>query len=126
VFNPWRYASKRLDPELNLIYFGKRYYDPELIRWITVDPAGFVDGINLYQYVFNNSFRYRDPDGQFIIALPFLAKMVAIAAVSVYMAYEVEHQHKHSNSAFARSFNSAVHQIVQGIGGVSQYLAKKN
>ncbi|MBI5346976.1 MAG: RHS repeat-associated core domain-containing protein [Chlamydiae bacterium] len=121
-FNPWRFASKRFDPELGLIYFGKRYYDPLLGRWLTTDPAGFVDGANLYQYVFNNPFRYRDPDGQFIIVLPLLAltwKVVAVAAVTAYVAYELEHQH--SNSAFARSFNSAVHQVVQNIGGISQY-----
>ncbi len=128
LFNPWRFASKRLDPELGLIYFGKRYYDPLLGRWLTTDPAGFIDSSNLYQYVFNNPFRYKDPDGQFIIALPLLAltwKVVAVAVVTAYVAYELEHQHQHSNSAFARSFNSAVHQVVQNIGGVSQYTANQ-
>ncbi|MBX9744440.1 MAG: RHS repeat-associated core domain-containing protein, partial [Chlamydiales bacterium] len=124
LFNPWRFASKRVDPELGFIYFGKRYYDPLLGRWLTTDPAGFLDSANPYQYVFNNPFRYRDPDGQFIIAVPLLAltwKVVALAAVTAYVAYEIEHQHHRSNSAFARSFNSALHQVVQNIGGVSQY-----
>ncbi len=72
-FNPWRFVSKRFDPELNLIYFGKRYYDPALARWLTTDPAGFVDSINLYQYVLNNPFRYCDPDGQFLqLAVPLV------------------------------------------------------
>lgn len=35
------------------------------------------------------------------------------------IAYEIEHQR--SNSAFAKSFNSAVHQVVHNIVGVSQY-----
>ena len=64
--NPWRYAAKRFDPELNLIYFGKRYYDPELARWLTTDPAGFQDSINLYQYAFNNPYCYYDPNGEFL------------------------------------------------------------
>ncbi len=63
-FNPWRFAAKRFDPELGLIYFGKRYYDPRLGRWLTTDPAGFVDSFNLYQYVLNNPFRYYDPRGE--------------------------------------------------------------
>ncbi len=63
AFNPWRFASKRFDPELGLIYFGKRYYDPEFARWLTTDPAGFIDSVNLYQYVLNNPFRYCDPRG---------------------------------------------------------------
>lgn len=32
-------------------------------RWLTTDPAGFVDSLNLYQYVLNNPFRYCDPRG---------------------------------------------------------------
>lgn len=72
LFNPWRYASKRLDPETQLIYFGKRYYDTELCRWITTDPAGFIDGMNLYSYVKNNPFRYIDPDGRFAFAIPLI------------------------------------------------------
>ena len=63
-FNPWRFASKRFDPELGLIYFGKRYYDPEFARWLTPDPAGFIDSVNLYQYVLNNPFKYVDPRGE--------------------------------------------------------------
>lgn len=72
VFNPWLYAAKRFDPELNLVYFGNRYYDPEFARWLTIDPAGFVNGTNPYQYVFNNPFRYVDSDGQFAFVIPLL------------------------------------------------------
>jgi RHS repeat-associated protein len=123
--NPWRFASKRLDPELGLIYFGSRYYDPNAGRWLTTDPAGFIDSANLYQYVFNNPYRYRDPDGQFIIALPLLAltwKVLAVAAVTAYVSYELERQHHHSHSALARSFHAAAHQVVQSVGGISHYM----
>jgi RHS repeat-associated protein len=126
--NPWRFASKRLDPELGLIYFGNRYYDPSSGRWLTTDPAGFIDSVNLYQYVFNNPYRYRDPDGKFIIALPLLAltwKVLAVAAVTAYVSYELERQHHHSNSELARSFHSAVHQVVQNVGGVSHYMLNR-
>jgi RHS repeat-associated protein len=82
--NPWRFAAKRFDPELNLIYFGKRYYDPESARWLTTDPAGFVDSLNLYQYDLNNPFRYYDPDGEFffLIAIPFAQILCSAAVVS--------------------------------------------
>lgn len=72
TFNPWRYAAKRLDPEINLINFGKRYYDAELSRWTTTDPAGFIDSMNLYAYVKNNPYRYIDFKGQFAIPLIFI------------------------------------------------------
>jgi RHS repeat-associated protein len=54
IANPWGFASKRLDPETGFLYFGKRYYSPELGRWITPDPLGFTDGPNLYAYVHNS------------------------------------------------------------------------
>lgn len=68
--SPWQFASKRIDPKLNLINFGTRYYDPETGRWMTPDPKGFINNSNLYQYVFNNPFRYQDPDGQFAFVIP--------------------------------------------------------
>lgn len=69
---PYAYAGKRYDAKTNLVYFGKRYYDPELSRWLTRDPLGPVDHSNLYQYVFNNPFAYQDPTGEFAFAIPLL------------------------------------------------------
>jgi len=91
TLNPWRFACKRFDPELGLIYFGKRYYDPEFARWITTDPAGFVDGANLYQYVFNNPFLYKDQDGQFAFLIPLLfwGAEAALPALSAYAGYAI-------------------------------------
>jgi len=51
--NNWRFSSKRKD-ESNLIYFGRRYYDSEDGRWLTCDPQGFTDGLNLYAFVLND------------------------------------------------------------------------
>lgn len=59
VGNPWRFSEKRVDEETGLVFFGRRYYDPAIGRWITPDPLGFIDGQNLYAYVHNhpvNSF----------------------------------------------------------------------
>lgn len=65
VHNPWRFSSKRYDPETGFIYFGRRYYDPETGRWVTPDPEGFVDGPNLYAYVHNNPLTHFDLYGLF-------------------------------------------------------------
>ena len=40
-----------------------RAYDPEVGRWLSEDPLGFVDGPNRYAYVRNNPIRYLDPSG---------------------------------------------------------------
>ena len=58
--NPWKYASKRVHEEVSLIFFGKRFYDPEKGRWLTPDPAGFSDGDNLYLFVGNNPLAKMD------------------------------------------------------------------
>ena len=49
----WRFSSKRVDPETGLVYFGRRYYDPILGKWLTQDPLGLKAGPNLYAYVLN-------------------------------------------------------------------------
>ena len=63
-FNPWRYSAKYFDPDLGLYYHGKRFYNPTLGRWLTPDPAGFIDGTNLYQYAYNNPLSYNDLTGE--------------------------------------------------------------
>ena len=63
---PYAYVGKRYDGSSGFVYFGKRFYDPNLGRWLTTDPLGAVDHSNLYQYVFNNPYRYQDPNGESI------------------------------------------------------------
>lgn len=70
--NPWVYKGKRFDKDLALVNFGSRFYDPKTGRWCSIDPQGSLDSYNLYQYVFNNPQKYKDPNGEFIIALPLL------------------------------------------------------
>lgn len=67
VGNPWRFQGKRIDKEVGLIYFGYRYYDAGLGRWISPDPMGTIDGPNLYAFVRNNPMKYVDLFGFFSI-----------------------------------------------------------
>ncbi len=57
--SPWRFSSKRTD-ESSLVYFGRRYYDPDTGRWLTPDPKGFTDSLNLYAFVQNNALIHID------------------------------------------------------------------
>lgn len=68
---PYAYMGKRFDEKTGLIYFGKRYYDPSLGRWLTPDPVGTEDHSNFYQYVFNNPFRFQDPNGESVLGFLF-------------------------------------------------------
>ena len=59
----YRYTGKERDEETGLYYHGARYYAPSLARWTAADPAGLVDGVNLYFYVRNSPIVLHDPNG---------------------------------------------------------------
>ena len=69
--SPWRYSSKRFDPETGWIYFGKRYYDPQKGIWITTDLMGSFDGSNPYLFLKNNPLIHNDLYGLFSITAFF-------------------------------------------------------
>jgi RHS repeat-associated protein len=58
---PWQYKSKHFDSETKLVYFGGRYYSPELMKWITRDPLKQCS--DLHNYCFNDPVNYHDPTG---------------------------------------------------------------
>ncbi|BFI47957.1 RHS repeat-associated core domain-containing protein [Yersinia pseudotuberculosis] len=57
-----RYSGKERDTT-GLYYYGYRYYQPWLGRWLSADPAGTIDGLNLYRMVRNNPIKLVDRDG---------------------------------------------------------------
>ncbi|MBQ0987788.1 hypothetical protein KBZ10_25375 [Streptomyces sp. F63] len=59
----YRYTGQQRDGTTGLAYHGARYYAPWLLRWITPDPAGTLDGLNLYTYCANNPTVHVDPTG---------------------------------------------------------------
>ncbi len=59
----YRFTGKERDEESGLNYHGARYYAPWLARWVSPDPLGPVDGVNLYPYARNNPIRYTDRSG---------------------------------------------------------------
>ncbi|WP_339501300.1 RHS repeat-associated core domain-containing protein [Pseudomonas silesiensis] len=58
-----RYSGKERDAT-GLYYYGYRYFAPWLSRWINPDPAGAVDGLNLYGFVGNSPVGHMDMDGR--------------------------------------------------------------
>lgn len=59
----YRFTGMERDEESGLSYHAARYYAPWLGRWASCDPAGHVDGPNLYQYVSSKPLRLIDPSG---------------------------------------------------------------
>jgi RHS repeat-associated protein len=62
------FTGKWHDNELDLDYFGARYYDPLLSRFVSIDPADFsqddLQSFNRYVYANNNPYKFNDPDGR--------------------------------------------------------------
>ena len=40
-----------------------RFYDADTGRWSRRDPLGYIDGVNLYEYVRDRPVRFQDPSG---------------------------------------------------------------
>ncbi len=80
-FNPWRFANRR--SVAGLLQFQHRYYHPNLMRWLTTDPAGFEEGLNLYSYVRNNPFYYSDPDGRWAFVIPIVEGIICLTEIII-------------------------------------------
>lgn len=59
----YRYTGMERDEETGLEYHSARYYLPWLGRWLSADPIGIKDGINLYCYSKNNALNFYDKLG---------------------------------------------------------------
>ena len=62
------FAGKAQDADSRLSYFGARYYDPMLGRFMGMDSVGVSDtnihSHNRYAYANNNPYKFVDPDGR--------------------------------------------------------------
>ncbi|MCB0121201.1 MAG: hypothetical protein KDE58_03095, partial [Caldilineaceae bacterium] len=72
----YTFTGKELDDAIGLYYYGARYYDPAVGRFISVDPLYFEQpekdladpqALNLYAYVRNNPLRNVDPNGEDVL-----------------------------------------------------------
>ncbi len=59
----YRYSGQERDNATGFYYYGARYYANWLGRWLSPDPAGTIDGPNLYAFVGNNPVSMVDVGG---------------------------------------------------------------
>lgn len=60
----YRYTGMERDEESGLEYHSARYYLPWLGRWLSADPVGIGDSVNVYEYVNGNPLSVKDDSGQ--------------------------------------------------------------
>jgi RHS repeat-associated protein len=60
---PFMFSTKRYLEGVGLSYYGYRFYQPVMGRWLTRDPLQEAGGINLYGFVQNNPVNLIDPWG---------------------------------------------------------------
>jgi len=57
------FTGREYDKEIGLYYYRARYYSADLGRFISRDPIGMSDNVNLYSYVGNNPVKFVDAMG---------------------------------------------------------------
>lgn len=59
----YRYSGKERDDATSLYYYGHRYLAPWIGRWLSPDPSGPEDDLNLYQFVLGDPVGNIDEEG---------------------------------------------------------------
>lgn len=82
------FHGKPFDSDVGLAYYGARYYDPAVGRFMGVDPKepDFTDlqSFNRYSFAANNPYKYVDPDGHSPIDVGFLVWDLGKLAAAIY------------------------------------------
>ena len=70
--NPYGFTGRRLDIPGNdsysygIIHYRVKYYNPVTRRFISKEPIGYIDSMNLYEYVKNRVLIDSDTSGLLI------------------------------------------------------------
>jgi len=142
--NTHEFIGKERDPETSLHYFGARYYDDGIGRFLSVDPALYGTGgflpqdqalsggmpkftlrnpqyLNSYAYSLNNPYRYVDPTGK--IGVPATLLLVGLATYGVYSAFQTIHDPNASPLEQGLAVTGAVLGMMGPVGKVGDIAA---
>ncbi|HET6396917.1 MAG TPA: RHS repeat-associated core domain-containing protein [Pseudoxanthomonas sp.] len=90
------YTGHMMDKGTGLVYMQQRYYDPQLGRFLSIDPVtaygGDIRYFNRYWYAAGNPYKYTDPDGRIL-------DTVADVGFIAYSAYKLATEPSWTNAA---------------------------
>jgi len=86
-----QFTGQELDDETGLYYYGARYYDPAIGRFVSADsivpdPSNPQD-LNRYSYAGNNPLLYTDPTGHFKFEDLFKTVVSTIVGVATFALF---------------------------------------
>jgi RHS repeat-associated protein len=118
--NPFRFSTKFRDTETGLYYYGFRYYEPGIGRWLSRDPLGEEGGYNLYAFIFNSPIFLFDPFGlrEATISAPpeknFVQKWIFDYEIIIQDCYAIEHGFETPGHVFFKWGYDGVETILLG------------
>ncbi len=65
IGNTYMFQGRRYEKSLNMYYYRARFLDPTTGRFLSPDPLGYVDSLNLYQAGNMNLVNFVDPLGEY-------------------------------------------------------------
>jgi RHS repeat-associated protein len=125
VREDYRFTGKEEDVEIGLQYFGKRYYAPQLGRWVSADPLsvhGLGADANVYAYVHGAVLKATDPFGldplDYLKGLGKELGKTAIEIVASKTTGPIEHLAAAYEAAKAGDHKTANEHLAQTIPGM--------
>jgi RHS repeat-associated protein len=98
--NTLRFSSKPWFQSEGLYYYGYRFYDPNLQRWINRDPIHEEGGVNLYGFVSNDSVNLIDPTGEIAFVPILIGIGIGMAIDWAYDEFAADHVNDFINDNF--------------------------
>lgn len=124
-----RYSGKERDAT-GLYYYGYRYYQPWAGRWLSSDPAGSVDGLNLFRMVRNNPVTLYDNDGRVptkaALSTGEFQNLLPVSAVQYKRGkgYQLTRSVSQPNLSATTSSQTAEGEVFIGYHGTNEQAAK--